>query len=102
MSKTKEIDQLTAIYDFGEYRNARLGAEIKVSPKSICHIHPAGAKLQYFVETVTVSFGIGKDNTGYIILPKSALDALRSGEKLEITTTEQWKKLYENPIILNT
>lgn len=72
----------------------RLGKEIKISPKSHCCLNVAGYKAEYFVETVSICIGIGKDHTAELIMTKEAYDALNSGEKVEITTTEQFKEKY--------
>jgi hypothetical protein len=71
---------------------ARLGREIKISPKANISVNKAGFKTEFFVETVDVLIGIGKNNTAHLIMNKDAWMALNNGEKISITTTEEFKK----------
>lgn len=72
----------------------RLGTEIKISPKANITINSAGFKTEFFVETVNVLIGIGKDHTADLIMTKDAWEALNSGEKIDITTTKEFKEKY--------
>lgn len=73
---------------------ARLGKEIRISPKANITVNKAGFKTEFFVETVNVLIGIGNDHTADLIMSKDAWEALNKGEKIEITTTEDFKKKY--------
>jgi len=64
-----------------------LGKELKVSPKSHITINKPGYKQEFFVESVSLLIGIGKDHTADIIMTKEAWEALKAGEKIEITTS---------------
>lgn len=69
-----------------------LGKEIKVSPKSHVAINKPGYKQEFFVESVSVLIGIGKDHTADIIMTREAWEALKSGEEINITTLKEFKK----------
>ena len=75
-------------------RYARLGKEIKISPKANVTVNKAGLKTEFFVETINVCIGIGKDHTADLIMSKDAWESLNKGEKISITTTEDFKKKY--------
>ncbi len=70
----------------------RLGREIKISPKSHVTLNNTGYKAEYFVETVSLCIGIGNDHTAELIMTKDAFDALNAGEKINVTTSEEFKK----------
>lgn len=72
----------------------RLGREIKISPRSNITVNKAGFKTEFFVETVNVLIGIGKDYTADVIMTKDAWEALKSGEEISITTTKEFKKRF--------
>lgn len=72
----------------------RLGTEIKISPKAnICKNKP-GFKKEFFVETVSVTIGIGKDHTAELVMTKDAWEALNAGEAIHVTTTGEFKKMH--------
>lgn len=73
---------------------ARLGKEIKISPKANVTINSEGFKTEFFVKTINVLIGIGKDYTADLIMEENAWKALLDGEKISITTTEEFKKKY--------
>lgn len=70
----------------------RLGKEIKISPKTNITVNKAGFKTEFFVETVHVLIGIGNNHTADLIMSKDDWEALNKGEKISITTTEDFKK----------
>jgi len=74
---------------------SRLGKEIKITPKAHIIVMNPGYKKEYLVESIEVLIGIGNDHTASLIMTKEAWEALQSGEKINITTTEQYKKQYE-------
>lgn len=69
-----------------------LGKEIKVSPKSHICINEPGYVQEFFVESVSVLIGIGKDHTADITMTKDAWEALKRGEEVTITTQKEFKK----------
>lgn len=71
-----------------------LGREIKISPKSNITINAPGFKVKYYVETVSVLIGIGKDYTAELIMGKDDWEALKAGETIDITTTKDFKKKF--------
>lgn len=71
----------------------RLGREIKISPKSNISVNYPGYKLEYFVETVTVSIGIGNDHTAQLVMDREAWQSLNSGEPVHVMTTTEHEKM---------
>lgn len=69
-----------------------LGRELKVSPKSHVCVNEPGYKQEFFVESVSVLIGIGKDHTADIVMTKEAWEAFKAGEEVTITTLKQFKK----------
>lgn len=69
-----------------------LGKEIKISPKANITVNKAGYKTEFFVPTVNVLIGIGKDHTADLIMSKDSWEALNKGAEISITTTKQFKK----------
>jgi hypothetical protein len=72
----------------------RLGREMKISPKANASVNEAGYKVEYFVDTVSVCIGIGKDHTAELIMTMDAWWALHEGARIHIETTEEFKKKY--------
>lgn len=72
----------------------RLGKEIKVSPKANTSFHPAGYKMEFFVDAVSVTIGIGNNHVADLVMSKAAWDDLQKGAKVNIETTEDFKKKY--------
>ena len=91
---TPKGKQATRTYQYEITHFARLGREIKISPKANTTVNKAGFKTEFFVETVNILIGIGKDHTADLIMSKDAWEALNKGEKISITTTEDFKKKY--------
>lgn len=72
----------------------KLGREIKISPKANVSLNDPGYKVEYYIETIEVLIGIGKDHTATLIMDKDAWEALKSNEYLHITTTKEFKKKF--------
>lgn len=83
---------VTRIYKQVVNHFTRLGKEIKISPKANVTINKPGFEVKFFDETVSINIGIGKDHTADLIMDKDAWEALNAGEKISITTTEEFKK----------
>ena len=71
-----------------------LGRELKISPKSHITFNCPGYKQEFFVESVAVLIGIGKDHTADLIMSKEAYEALRSGEEINVTTKKEFIKKF--------
>ena len=71
-----------------------LGKEIKISPKACITINKPGFKTEFFVETVNVLIGIGKDHTADLIMNTAAWEALKAGESIHITTVKEFSEKY--------
>ena len=91
---TPEGEKATRNYQYEIKHFARLGKEIRISPKANITVNKAGFKSEFYVETVNVLIGIGKNHSANLIMSKEAWEALNKGEKIEITTTEDFKKKY--------
>lgn len=72
----------------------KLGREVKISPKANISINKPGFKTEFFVETINILIGIGKDHTADLIMSKDAWLALKDGEEISVTTVEEFKKKY--------
>ena len=72
----------------------RLGREIKISPKANVCINKPGFKTEFFVTTINVVISIGKNHTADLIMSEDAWNALRDGEEVSMTTTEEFKRKY--------
>lgn len=77
---------------------ARLGREIRISPKAQIHVLGPGYKTEYFIESIECSIGIGKDHTASLIMSLEAWEALKAGAEVHVTTTEEYKRKYEYKI----
>ncbi len=91
---TPENTKPTRMYKYEIENFIRLGKEIKISPKANTTINKPGFKLEFFVESVNIVIGIGKDHVADLIMSKDAWEALNDGEEVSITTTEEFKKKY--------
>jgi len=91
---TPKGKKATRMYAYEIEHFTRLGREIKISPKANITVNKAGFKTEFYVETVNVLIGIGNDHTADLIMSKDAWEALNKGEKISITTTEDFKKKY--------
>ena len=91
---TPEGKEATRTYGYEIERFASLGKEIKISPKSHVSVNKAGYKTEFYTETVSLVMGIGNHHTADLIMTKDAWEALNNGEKIHITTTEEFKKKY--------
>jgi hypothetical protein len=69
-----------------------LGKEVRISPKANLTVNVAGFSVKYYVETVEVLIGIGKDHTASLIMDIDAWKALNAGEEISITTNKEFKK----------
>ncbi len=71
-----------------------LGRELKISPKSHITVNKPGYKQEFFVESVSLLVGIGKDHTADITMSKEAWEAFKAGEEIEITTLKEFKEKF--------
>jgi len=73
---------------------ARLGKEVRISPKACVTVNKPGFKTEFYTETISINIGIGKDHTADLIMTVDAWKALKNGEEVNITTTKEWQKMY--------
>lgn len=76
----------------------KLGTKIVVSPKSHISVNSPGYSLKYYIPTVEVVIGVGSEYTAHLIMDIDAWEALNKGAKVDITTSEGFKKQYVYPI----
>lgn len=91
---TPKGKKATRNYDYTIKNFGTLGKEIKISPKANITVNSPGYKTEFFVETVGVLIGIGKDHTADLIMTKEAWMALKKGAKIDITTTKEFKEKF--------
>lgn len=88
MEKTKSTKQ-QKILAF-----SKLGKEIKISPKAHLAINEAGYEHIYYVETISITIGIGNKHTAELVMDVEAWKALKNGEQIIITTEKEVKTKY--------
>lgn len=86
--------KVTRNYSYEIEGMTRLGKEIRITPKANVTINKPGFKTEFFVPTVSVVIGIGDNHTADVIMSVDAWEALKAGEKVSITTTEEFKRKY--------
>lgn len=72
----------------------RFGRELKVSPKTNAFFNKPGYEIKYFVDSVSVTIGIGKDHTAELTMTLDAFHAFKANEKVEVTTTKEFEKTF--------
>lgn len=82
----------TRTYEQEITRFTALGKEIRISPKANISINKPGFSTKFFVDTVNVLIGIGKDHTADLIMTRDAWEALNKGASVDITTVKDFKK----------
>src|SRR5574338_1130462 len=80
----------TRLYEQTITGTARLGREIKISPKANITVNEPGYGVKFYVPTINVCIGIGNNHTADLLMTVGAWEALRNGEPIDITTTEGW------------
>src|SRR5574338_1030542 len=88
----------TRLYEQTITGTARLGREIKISPKANVTVNEPGYGIKFYAPTVNILIGIGKDHTADLTMTVAAWEALRKGETIDITTTEEWARKYVYPV----
>lgn len=71
-----------------------LGKQIKIGAKSNISVNKPGYKCEWFVPTVEVLIGIGKDHTAHLLMDTDAWKALKKGSKIHITTVQEFKEKF--------
>jgi hypothetical protein len=75
---------------------ARLGKEMKLSPKSRVSVNLRGATLTHESESVSLVVGIGNNNVAYLSMSKDAWNALANGEEVNTLTVKDAELKYLN------
>jgi len=91
---TPEGKKATRNYQHEIEKFDRLGRELRISPKANICVNKPGYKTEFYVDTVSVMIGIGKDHVADLIMSKDAWVALNEGAEISIETTEDFKKKY--------
>ena len=71
-----------------------LGKALHIPSNSHATLNEAGFSTKFYVDTVSVTIGIGTDHVADLIMSKDAWEALKAGEKVEVTTTEEFKERF--------
>lgn len=85
-------ENITRVYKQTILKFDKLGKEVKISPKACVTINKPGFRTEFFVDSVTINIGIGTDHTADLIMTREAWKALNKGEKVDITTLEEFKR----------
>ena len=62
--------------------HGELGKKIIIPAKTGVSKNSAGFKQEWFVETISIIIGIGKDHTAELIMDLEAWEALKSGQEI--------------------
>ena len=73
---------------------AKLGREFKVSPKCHMTLNKPGFSVNFAVESVSTTVGIGRNHSAQLVMTKDAWEAFLEGESLDVTTVEDFKRGY--------
>jgi hypothetical protein len=84
----------TRMYQYVIDKFSNLGREIKISPKANVSVNKKGFKTEFYVETINVVIGIGRDHTADLIMSVEAWEALNKGEEIKITTAKEFRENY--------
>ncbi len=71
---------------------ARFGKKVSISPKATASINKAGYKKEFYVDSVSVMIGIGKDHAAELVMDVESWEALKNGAEVSVTTTNEFKK----------
>lgn len=86
--KTRSITQ-SQIENHG-----KLGKRIEIGATAHVRVNKPGMKVEWFVPTVDVLIGIGKDHVAYLIMDEDAWKALKKGQKVSIDSLPTFKKKF--------
>ena len=75
---------------------ARLGKEMKLSPKSRVSVNERGATLTHEGESVSLVVGIGNNHVAYLSMSKDAWNALSNGEQVNTLNVKDAELKYLN------
>jgi hypothetical protein len=89
MSKGVPMDIFQTVEAF-----ARLGKEIKITPKSNISINKEGFKVECVERTVSINVKIGLDHTALVVMTEDAWKALKAGDEVSVTTTKEQQKKF--------
>jgi len=90
----KQEENVTSVMRVKPFTYGKLGRRVELKMNTTVSINEPGFGIDMHVESVSLHFGIGKDHTAYLVMPKLAWEALKAGEKLDITTLNKFKKQF--------
>ena len=67
----------------------RLGRSLYIGSRTGLWVTEAGYKVEYFLPTVQITIGIGKDHTATLIMDEEAFAAFQAGEEVSISTHKE-------------
>lgn len=91
-------DNVVQVFKSEIERFVRFGRELKITPKANATVSKPGFRIEFFVPTVSVLVGIGNDHVANLVMDLEAWKAFVEGEKLHITTTEEFNKQFINEL----
>lgn len=69
-----------------------LGKRIEIGARAKINKNKPGYSIEFFVPTVDVVIGIGKDHVARLILDEDAWKALKKGQKINIDSLAKFQK----------
>lgn len=90
--KESELEHVQKIINYQPDNYGSLGRRVEFGAKSKVSINKPGMKIEWFVPTVDVLVGVGKDHVANLIMDIEAWEALKKGQKINIETLQEFKK----------
>lgn len=94
VTKQEEMLPVTSTIKQRIQNYGTLGKEMRLSPKSKIEVNHPGFRIEYNIDTVTMLVGIGKDHVAHLVMSRAAWEALKAGNKLDITTLKEFRKKF--------
>lgn len=92
--ENNETKVVRSIFKGYPSNHGKLGKRVEFGSNTHVAINQPGMSIEFFTETVQVTFGIGKDHVGYLIMDEDAWKALNKGQKTNIGTLNSFKKKF--------
>lgn len=72
----------------------KLGRRIEIGATTRVTVNKPGMKIHFPVESVEIMFGVGRDHTAHLVMEKEAWEAMKNGEKVNISPLSHFKKKF--------
>lgn len=83
--KCKLMDKDVSSTEYTPLQIANFTVNMAIPNNAVVHINKPGLIKEFFVESVEVTIGIGKDHTASLIMDIEAFAALKKGEPVHFT-----------------